>query len=368
MARLPSGPMSASSNAPDSASPLAKHGGWPTLIGTLLAGHDLDPDAAGAAMTEILAGDATAAQIAGFVIALRAKGESSDELAAMLRVALFESAAVPLTEAERAEAIDVVGTGGDGSHSINVSTMAAVVAAGAGVPVCKHGNRSASSKCGTADVFELLGVAIEQTPDGVAACLREAGIAFCFAPMFHPAFRFAGPPRREMGVPTVFNLLGPMANPGRVKRQLIGVADPDFARPMAEALRTQGLTSAWVVHGEGLDELTTTGPSQVLELSGGEITSFTVDPGRLGLAPADPHDLRGGEPHENAEFVRRVLAGDAGPHRDVVLLNAAAALVVAGRADDLDAGLHLAAAAIDTGAAARTLDTFVAVSQDQANR
>ncbi|BAN02221.1 anthranilate phosphoribosyltransferase [Ilumatobacter coccineus] len=346
-------------------SALEKHGGWPRLIGDLLAGNDLSADAAGAAMTEILSGSATPAQIAGFVVALRAKGESSDELAAMLRVALVAGAAVPLTEAERADAIDVVGTGGDGSHSINVSTMAAIVAAGAGVPVCKHGNRSASSKCGTADVLELLGVAIEQTPDGVAACLREAGIAFCMAPMFHPAFRFAGPPRREMGVPTVFNLLGPMANPGRVKRQLIGVADPAFARPMIEALRTQGLTSAWVVHGDGLDELTTAGTSDVLELSGGEISSFTVDPSALGLAPATARDLRGGEPEENAEAVRRVLAGDAGPHRDVVLLNAAAALVVAGRADDLVAGLDQAAAAIDSGAAQRSLDAFVTVSQAQ---
>lgn len=346
-------------------SALEKHGGWPRLIGDLLAGTDLSADAAGAAMTEILSGAATPAQIAGFVVALRAKGESSDELAAMLRVALVASAAVPLTEAERADAIDVVGTGGDGSHSINVSTMAAIVAAGAGAPVCKHGNRSASSKCGTADVLELLGVAIEQTPDGVAACLREAGIAFCMAPMFHPAFRFAGPPRREMGVPTVFNLLGPMANPGRVKRQLIGVADPAFARPMIEALRTQGLTSAWVVHGDGLDELTTAGTSHVLQLSGGEISSFTVDPSTLGLAPATAADIRGGEPEENAEAVKRVLAGDTGPHRDVVLLNAAAALVVAGRADDLASGLDQAASAIDSGAALRTLDAFVTVSQAQ---
>lgn len=348
-------------------SALEEHGGWSRLIGDLLAGNDLDADAAGAAMTEILSGSATPAQIAGFVVALRSKGESSNELAAMLRVAMDAGATVPLTETERGDAIDVVGTGGDGSHSVNVSTMAAIVAAGAGAPVCKHGNRSASSKCGTADVLEMLGVAIEQTPDGAAACLRDAGIAFCMAPMFHPAFRFAGPPRREMGIPTVFNLLGPMANPGRVKRQLIGVADPAFARPMIEALRTQGLTSAWVVHGGGLDELTTTGTSEVLELRGGEISSFTVDPVALGLAPATSDDLRGGEPEENAEAVRRVLAGDLGPHRDVVLLNAAAALVVAGRTDDLASGLDLAAAAIDTGAAKQLLDRFVTVSQSQAS-
>ena len=344
---------------------LDTHGGWPGLIDTLLAGDDLSVDAAGAAMTAILSGEATPAQIAGFVVALRAKGESSDELAAMLRVALVEAPMVPLTDAERADAVDVVGTGGDGSHSINVSTMAAIVVAGAGVPVCKHGNRSASSKAGTADVFELLGVRIEQTPEGVAACLRQAGMAFCYAPSFHPAFRFAGPPRREMGVSTVFNLLGPMANPGRVKRQLIGVAQPAFARSMIEALRTQGLTSAWVVHGGGLDELTTTGPSEVLALRAGDITSFSVDPGHLGLAPATAADLRGGAPEENADAVRRVLAGDRGAHRDVVLLNAAAALVVADRVDDLTTGLEMAAAAIDTGAAQRCLDTLVMVSQAQ---
>lgn len=346
-------------------SALDNHGGWPALIGTLLDGRDLDPDVVGAAMSVILAGDATPAQIAGFVVALRAKGETSDELAAMLAAVMAEAAIVPLTDLERETAVDVVGTGGDGSHSINVSTMAALVAASAGALVCKHGNRSASSKCGTADVFELLGVAIEQTPEGVAACLRSAGIGFCFAPMFHPAFRFAGPPRREMGVPTVFNLLGPMANPGRVRRQLIGVADPAFARPMAEALRSQGLTFAWVVHGDGLDELTTTGTSEVLELRDGEITGFTVDPADLGLARSGPGDLRGGEPEENAEAVRRVLAGDHGAHRDVVLLNAAAALVVAGRADDLGAGLEQSAAAIDSGDAQRTLEAFVAASQQQ---
>lgn len=345
---------------------LDEHGGWSALIGSLLAGDDLSDAVAGAAMAEILSGDATDAQIAGFAIALRSKGETSTELAALLDAVWQHAAIVPLTDEERDVAIDVVGTGGDGSHSINVSTMAALVAAGAGVPVCKHGNRSASSKCGTADVFELLGVAIEQTPDGVAACLRDAGIAFCFAPMFHPAFRFAGPPRRQMGVPTVFNLLGPMANPGRVRRQLIGVADPAFARPMIEALRAQGLTTAWVVHGGGLDELTTTGPSTVLALRDGEIERFDVDPTALGFAPASAEDLRGGEPAENVEALRAVLGGESGPHRDVVVLNAAAALVVAGRCDELADGVTVASESIDSGAAQRSLDAFVSVSQAQA--
>jgi anthranilate phosphoribosyltransferase len=347
---------------------LADLGGWPALIGELIAGRDLNRDQTGAALSDILLGDATPAQIAGFLVALRAKGESADELAGLLSVAMSEASIVPLTDDERERCVDVVGTGGDGSHSINVSTMAAIVTAAAGAPVCKHGNRSASSKAGTADVFELLGVELELSPDGVARCVREAGIGFCFAPAFHPAFRFAGAPRREMGVPTVFNLLGPMANPGRVQRQLIGVADPTFARPMVEALAAQGLTAAWVVHGGGLDELTTTGSSTVLALHGGVVEEFTVDPQALGLAPAVAADLRGGGPEDNADAVRRVLAGDLGPHRDIVLLNAGAALVVAGKVDDIAAGIELAGAAIDDGRAESTLAKMAAVSQSASQR
>jgi anthranilate phosphoribosyltransferase len=346
-------------------SALAPHGGWSGVINTLIAGNDISSDAAGAALAEILLGDATPAQIAGFVVALRAKGESVDELGGLLAAAMAEAKIVPLTDEERANSVDIVGTGGDGSNSVNVSTMAAIVVAAAGAPVCKHGNRSASSKTGAADVLELLGVAIEQTPDGVAACLREVGIGFCFAPAFHPAFRYAGAPRREMGVPTAFNLIGPMANPGRVRNQLIGVADPAFAAPMLGALERQGVTSAWVVHGAGLDELTTTGVSNVRALNKGAIVEFVVDPAAHGLAPATADDLRGGEPEANAEAVRRVLAGEPGAHRDVVLLNAGAALVVAGRASDLTAGILAAAAAIDDGRAERTLADLVRVSQAQ---
>jgi anthranilate phosphoribosyltransferase len=273
---------------------------------------------------------------------------------------------VPLSDDERARCVDIVGTGGDGSHSINVSTMAALVVAGSGVPVCKHGNRSASSKCGSADLLELLGVVIELHADGVAACVREAGIGFCFAPVFHPAFRFAGPPRREIGVPTAFNLLGPMANPGRVRRQVIGVADPRFVEPMVLTLQREGLTHAWVVHGDGLDELTTTGTSTVLSLADGSIDEFTVDPAALGLAPATPEDLRGGDPNENADVIRRVLAGERGPHRDIVVLNAAAGLVVGGAAADLAEGLAAAALAIDDGRAQEALDALVRVSQAHA--
>jgi anthranilate phosphoribosyltransferase len=338
-------------------------GGWPTLLSDLIARRDLTADAAGAAMSTILAGDATAAQIAAFAVALRSKGESAEELSGLLAAALVAATFVPLSDEERAESIDIVGTGGDGANTINVSTMAALVAAGAGASVCKHGNRSASSMSGTADVFELLGVAIEQTPAGVAACLRDAGIGFCFARVFHPAFRFAGPPRSELGVPTFFNLLGPMANPGRVKRQLIGVADPAFALPMVEALQRQGLTHAWVIHGDGLDELTTTGPTSVLALQNGSIERFTVEPEEVGLRRAAVADLRGGSPADNADAVHRVLAGVPGPHRDIVVLNAGAALVIAGVAGNLAEGVDRAAAAIDDGRAAATLDSLIRVSQ-----
>jgi anthranilate phosphoribosyltransferase len=343
-------------------STLDEHGGWPTLLATLLSGDDLPDATARTAVSAILADEATPAQIAGFLIALRAKGETADELAAMLGVVLEAASVVPLTDTERSTAIDIVGTGGDGLHSINVSTMAALVVAGAGVPVCKHGNRSASSKCGAADVLELLGVSVEQTPEAVARSVREIGMGFCYAPAFHPAFRFAGPPRRELGVPTAFNLLGPMANPGRIKRQLIGVADQRFAGAMIGALRRQGLTDAWVVHGDGFDEITTTGPTRVLALADGEIDEFEIDPGSFGLAPATPSDLAGGAPAENADAIRRVVAGDTGPHRDIVLINAAAALVIAGRATAISEGLDIAAAAIDDGSASDVLDRLVAAS------
>ncbi|MGA9275820.1 anthranilate phosphoribosyltransferase [Ilumatobacter sp.] len=346
-------------------SALAPYGGWPGVISTLISGIDLPAEATAAALSEILTGDATSAQIAGFLVALRSKGESSEELFGLLSAAMSEAKIVPLTDTERLSSVDIVGTGGDGSDSVNVSTMAAIVIAAAGTPVCKHGNRSASSKTGAADVLELLGVAVEQTPEGVAECLRQTGIGFCFAPAFHPAFRFAGGPRREMGVPTAFNMIGPMANPGRVRNQLIGVADPAYAASMLGALRRQGVTRAWVVHGAGLDELTTTGVSNVWALIDGVVDEFLVDPVDLGLAPATANDLRGGEPEENAAAVGRVLAGDAGPHRDVVVLNAAAALVVAGTADDLADGIEQAQRAIDDGRAERTLAELVRVSTAQ---
>jgi anthranilate phosphoribosyltransferase len=330
----------------------------------LMDRQDLTTVEATTAMGVILSGEATPAQIIAFAVALRAKGETAEELSGMLDAVLGAAEFVPLSDELRATAIDVVGTGGDRSHSVNVSTMTALVVAGAGVPVCKHGNRGASSQCGTADVLEELGVAIELGPDGVARCLAEAGIGFCFAPRFHPAFRHAGPARREVGIPLVFNLLGPMANPGRVRRHLIGVADGRFAERMLVALRDHGATDAWVVHGGGLDELTTTGPSTVLSLgAAGEPVSFTVDPAELGFPPATKDDLVGGDKAHNAGVVRSVVGGDRGPHRDIVVLNAAAGLVVAGAADDLVTGVRIASDTIDAGRAASALDSFIAVSQ-----
>jgi anthranilate phosphoribosyltransferase len=241
--------------------------------------------------------------------------------------------------------------------------MSAIVAAGAGVPVCKHGARASSSKCGTADVLEALGVAVDLPPEGVLRCVERAGIGFCLAPSYHPAFRFAAPSRREIGIPTVFNLLGPMANPARVRRQLIGVANPAVAERMLASLRIHGSITAWVVHGNGLDELSTTGPSSVLALHDGQVRTMTIDPVSLGLAPAIPDELVGGEPADNAEAVRRVMAGDHGPHRNIVVLNAAAAFVVADRVASLEEGLELASSTIDSGAAAAALERLVVESQ-----
>lgn len=339
-------------------------GGWPGVLTRLIAGLDLTSGQAATAMGAILSGRATAAQLIAFSVALRIKGETAEELSGLLDAVLEAAELVPLDEDMKSRTVDIVGTGGDRSHSVNVSTMAAIVVAGAGVPVCKHGNRGASSQCGTADVLEELGVAIELPPQGVLRCIEQAGIGFCFAPKFHPAFRFAGPARREVGVPLVFNLLGPMANPGRVRRQLIGVADPRFAEPMLDALRDHGSTDAWVVHGEGLDELTTSGRSTVLAVRhGGEPHAFTIDPAELGFPPATREQLVGGDRARNSDVIKRVMAGERGAHRDIVALNAAAGLVVAGVADSMEHGAELAAASIDSGRAAATLDAFVVASR-----
>ncbi|MGV3758955.1 MAG: anthranilate phosphoribosyltransferase [Actinomycetota bacterium] len=344
----------------------AEHGGWPVVLAQLTGGGGLSREQARAAMREVLDGAATPAQIAAFMVALRMKGETVDELVGMVESMLEASARVEIDV--EGPVVDIVGTGGDRAHTINVSTIASLVVAGAGGRVCKHGNRAASSSCGSADLLEALGVAIELGPDGVAACVEEAGIGFCFAPRFHPAMRHAGPPRRELGIPTAFNILGPMSNPGRVRRYVIGVADESVAHRMAEVLHANGAVRALIVHGgDGLDELTTTGPSRVVELDGGEISTWTVDPLDLGLAPVDRAALVGGTAAVNADLARRVLAGDHGPHRDIVCLNAAAGLVAAGLVGDLPAGLARAQASIDEGHAASALAALVDTSQRAAD-
>lgn len=336
--------------------------GWPAVLGEVTAGRDLDPEVAHAAMTEILAGDATPAQIAGFVVALRVKGETVEELAALRRAMLDAAERIELPDG--LDAVDTCGTGGDRAGTINVSSIAALVLAGGGVPVLKHGNRASSSQCGSADVYETLGIAIDLGPEGVAACVVETGFGFAMAPRFHPSMRHAGPPRRELGIPTAFNILGPIANPAGVRRQVVGVADDRVANRLLGVLEATGTIRALVVHGgDGLDELTTTTTSTVHELRDGAVTAYEVDPEALGLARAEVEDLVGGSAEENAEAVREVLAGTAGPHRDIVLLNAAAGFVVADRAEGLAGGIALAAASIDTGRAAALLERVVEVSR-----
>ncbi len=339
-------------------------GAWPEVLGALVAGEDLSAAQTGWAMGEILAGQATEAQIAGFAVALRAKGESIDEVLGLVE-AMYD-VATPLSVPGRT--LDVVGTGGDRSMSVNISTMAAIVAAGAGARVVKHGNRSASSTSGTADVLEVLGVRLDLPAARVAEVAEEAGITFCFASAFHPALRHAAVPRRELGIGTTFNLLGPLANPSRPAAQAIGCAYAGKPPLMAGVFARRGV-DAWVFRGDdGLDELTTTTTSSLWVVHDGEVRTATVDPAALGLAPATTDDLRGGDAAHNADVVRRVLAGERGPVREAVLLNAGAALAVhdepaADPLPALAAGIERAARAVDSGAAAATLQRWVAASR-----
>ncbi len=336
---------------------------WPVLLGRLLRGEHLGADDTAWVMDRALAGEATPAQLAGFLVALRAKGETAEEIAGLAAVML--RLAPPVAVAGRA--VDVVGTGGDQAHTVNISSMTAVVVAAAGAPVVKHGNRAASSRSGTADVLEALGVAIDLPADAVAACVARAGIGFCFAPVFHPAMRHTGGVRRELGVPTAMNLLGPLTNPAQPAAALIGCAFPAMLPVLADVLAARG-GSALVVRGDdGLDELTITGTSTVRVVSGGAVRVESVDPAGLGLPLATREDLRGGDPAHNAEVFRALLAGRTGPVRDAVLLNAAGALVAfdgpgPDLAADLAAALPRAAEAIDSGAAERVLARWVEVS------
>jgi anthranilate phosphoribosyltransferase len=333
---------------------------WPRAISTLLAGQSLNEDDAAAAMAEIMEGAATPAQVAGFAVALRAKGETSEEVAGLVRTMRAYAERVEV----EGDVLDTCGTGGDRAGTFNVSTAAAFVCAGAGARVAKHGNRAASSRCGSADVLEALGVRIDLPPPGVAECIAEAGMGFCFAPRFHPAMRHTAGARRELGVATVFNFLGPLTNPAGATRQALGVADPRMLDVMVETLRRLGSVHVIAFHGhEGIDELATSGPSQVVELKGGEVARWVLDPAELGLAPAGREELRGGSASENAGVIRALLEGeDGGARRDIVALNAAAALVAGGLAPDLHGGLVRAREAIASGAARHALGRLVEVS------
>lgn len=306
----------------------------------------------------LMSGEASMAQVGGFLMGLRVRGETVDEIAGA--VSIMRQKMVPV-EAP-ADAIDIVGTGGDGTNTYNISTLAALIVAGAGVPVAKHGNRALSSKSGTADALSQLGVKLDIEPDLIARCIREAGIGFMFAQLHHPAMRHVGPARVELGARTIFNIVGPLSSPARVKKQLFGVYSPEWLIPGAEALRDLGLTSAWVVHGSGLDEITTTGSSQVAELKDGEIRSFELTPADFGVETVSLDAIRGGDGVVNAAALRDVLGGAKTAYRDVALCNAAASLIVAGKAKDVTDGMHLASQSLDTGSAARALETLIAIS------
>ncbi len=349
---------------------LAKLGGWSGVLGRVVSGASLSEDEAAAVIGEVLDNAATPAQTAAILIALRMKGETVEEMRGFVRAMLAHSVPVRVD----GDLVDVVGTGGDRLSSINVSTLAACIVAGAGVRVCKHGNRAASSSVGTADVLEALGVAVDLGPAGVVRCVEEVGFGFCFAPRYHPAMRFAGPVRRELGVPTVLNFLGPLANPARVTRQLVGVSDPAMAPKMAEVLRSNGSVHAMVVHADdGLDELSVTSPSSILEVVADPdepgacgLRTWRLEPEELGFARATMSELRGGDAGFNARVIRSVLEGERGARRDIGVLNAAAALMVAGAASSLGDGVTMAAHALDSGRALGALEGLVRVSREEA--
>ena len=323
------------------------------------AGRSLTTEQAASVMEQIMTGEATPAQFGAFVTALRMKGETVDEIVGMARVMREKSLHVRVEGA----VVDTCGTGGDGSGSFNVSTTAAFVAAGAGAKVAKHGNRAMSGSTGSADALEALGVNIDLSPESVSRCIEEVGFGFMFAQRFHPSMRFAAGPRREIGIRTVFNILGPLTNPAGADRQMIGVADPSMARRMAEALGRLGSHRALVVHGtDGMDELSISAPSTVWSLEGGEVIESEVSPERLGLRRAAPESIRADSPESSAAIARGALSGETGPARDIALMNAAATLVVADIAGDLIEGVELAARSIDRGAALSRLDDLAALS------
>ena len=333
-------------------------------IQSLLDGRDLGRDEAREVMGEIMSGEATAAQIGGFLVALRAKGETADEIAGCAEA--MRAHVLPVSPT-RDDVVDVVGTGGDGARTFNISTTAAIVAAAAGAGVAKHGNRAVSSASGSADVLEALGFVLEQPPERIATSIDELGFGFMFAPLHHPAMRHAAPVRRELGTRTIFNVLGPLTNPAGARAGVFGVYSAPVARTVADALAVLDSRRAFVVHGaNGIDELSPAGPNLVLEVVEGAVHERVLDPAELGLAPRDPDELAGGTPEENARTAREILSGVDGAKRDAVLLNAAGAIAAAGHAVDLREGLDRAREAIDSGRAAARLEELVAFSRESA--
>lgn len=337
---------------------------WPDVLGTLAAGSDLSEERAYSAMAEIMAGRATHAQIAGMILALRIKGETVDEIVGLVRAMRDAATTVDVDEPVL---VDTAGTGGDRSGTFNISTVAAFVAAGAGARVAKHGNRAASSLAGSADLLEGLGAVIDLPPEATVRLLKETGFAFFFAPTYHPAMRHAAPVRSQLGVPTVFNFLGPLANPAGSRHQAVGVSDAAMAERMIGALHRLGAEYAFVYYGEdGLDEITTTGPSFIYRLRGGEITHAEFTPEDFGVPRARPEDLLGGSLEENVAICRAILGGEPGPRRDIAVVNAAPAIVAAGLAPGFEEAVRKAVASLDSGAAAAVLDRVVERSRQLA--
>ncbi|MUO77780.1 anthranilate phosphoribosyltransferase [Agrobacterium vitis] len=335
--------------------------GLKPFIAKVASGQALTRDEAADAFNILMSGEATPAQIGGFLIALRMRGETVPEIVGAVTV--MRQKMLPVTAP--ADAIDIVGTGGDGTGTYNISTLAALIVAGAGVPVAKHGNKALSSKSGAADSLTALGVKLDIDPAIIGRCISEAGVGFMFAQLHHSAMRHVGPARVELGTRTIFNLLGPLANPAGVKKQLLGVYAPEWVIPLAETLRDLGSESIWVVHGNGLDEITTTGTTQVAALEQGKIRNFELTPGDFGVVQVELAALKGGDGEYNAKALRAVLEGEKNAYRDVALCNAAAALVIAGKAATLADGMALGAQSLDSGAALKRLETLISVSNGE---
>ncbi len=329
------------------------------IIAKLANGTTLSRSEAEDAFGQMLSGETTQAQTAAFLMALRLRGETVDEIAGAVSAMRSKMLRVEAPS----DAIDIVGTGGDNSGSYNVSTLAAIIVAAAGVPVAKHGNRALSSRSGAADVLTALGVKVGLDPEGVTRCIQQAGVGFMFAPTHHASMRHVGPVRVELGTRTIFNLLGPLSNPASVKRQLVGAYSSQWLEPMADTLRSLGSERVWLVHGsDGLDEITTTGATDIVELRDRQLHRFTITPEEVGLSRADPSALKGGDAEHNAKALMAVLTGEQSAYRDIALINAGAALVIAGKARTLKEGVTIAAEAVDSGAAKATLDRLVVAS------